>query len=94
MFHTEVVNNTVFKGWDFGELNYLKYFLISDNNVNVFKTKNAGHNNITIGREEYINKVSVTLEKISKMGVSIKSSVLGFPIAYDDKITDIIKFYK
>ena len=55
MFHSKVVNETVFNNWSMDAFNYLKYFLISENNVNVFETKAAGHNNITIGHEEYTN---------------------------------------
>ena len=61
MFHSEIVNHSSFLNWSLDAYNYLNNFLISDNNVNVFETKNAGHNNITIGYEEYINPITVTL---------------------------------
>ena len=68
--------------------------MISDLNMDVFKTKNVGYNNITIGYEEYTNKVQVTLEKTRQVDYEVKNSILGFPISYKDKEISIIKFYK
>ena len=62
----------MFNKWNLNAAEYLKYFLISNNNNMVFETKEPGHNNITIGYEEYINKVAISLEKVRKVDVATK----------------------
>ena len=71
----------------------MKYFLITDNNVIVFQTKNEGYNIITIGYEEYVSAISVTLDKVQEVGVKESKYIFGIPIVFDDKITEKINFY-
>ena len=93
MFSSEHVNATVYNNWNLTDTEYLK-FLVSDNNVIVFSTSNAGYNNMTIGYEEYVNSVRVNLAKIKKIGVSSGKKVFGFPISNHDEEKNIVIYQK
>ena len=60
----------------------------------MLNSQNAGHTNYTIGYEEYINSVHVTLQKIKKVEVSSGVTVLDFPIDYHDEEKNIVTYQK
>ena len=94
MFHFDKVNKTMYNNWFLDAKEYLADFLTSGNLIMVWETKDAGHNNITIGYEEYINRVGISLEKQRRIGVKAEKTIFGIPIDYQDVEVDIIKFHK
>lgn len=62
LIYSDKVNSTMFNGWDLNPQEYLK-FLVHDNNVIIFESKNAGHENMTIGYMYYSSVATVSLEK-------------------------------
>ena len=63
MFQIQEVNATSYNSWKLDAKEYLRDFLTSNNIIMVWETKDAGHNNITIGYEEYLNRVGISLQK-------------------------------
>ena len=52
MINHEQANSTMYDNWILPPLKYLA-FLADNNNVMIFETTNPGHDNLTIGYEEY-----------------------------------------
>ena len=63
MWTFENVTSTMFNNWKLSAEEYLRDYFNSNQNTLIFETDNdnAGNNNITIGYEEYINKVEISL---------------------------------
>ena len=52
MIKHDYVNATMYNNWTLPPKPYLE-FLVEANNIMLFETSNPGHDNLTIGYEEY-----------------------------------------